>query len=202
VFHWLLVICIFLSWLSQNQDWIQLHLWSGYTVLTLVVFRIGWGFIGSMHSRFRDFLRSPVAVLRYWRGELPERPGHNPAGGWSILVLLCLVLMQASSGLFNSDGLLFDGPLHHALDSGVTDKLGELHDQLFWVILGFIALHVAVILYYQFVRRERLINAMLTGGEAGERAPVSLLRAVALLAFCCAALALAMYFAPEPVLPW
>lgn len=202
LFHWLLVVCVFLSWLSHEQDWIEVHLWSGYSVLVLVSFRILWGFFGSVHSRFTDFVRSPAAVFRYWRGELPDTAGHNPAGAWSILVLLALLLVQAGSGLFNSDGLLFDGPLHHALDSDVTDKLGELHDRLFWVILGFIGLHLAAVLYYQFVRREPLIGAMVTGGERGERAPVALWRALGLLILCCGLLALAVYLAPEPEYPW
>ena len=202
LFHWLLALGVFLSWLSHERDWIEVHLWSGYGVLVLVIFRIVWGFFGSVHSRFTDFVRSPTAVLRYWRGEPSETAGHNPAGAWSILVLLALLLLQAGTGLFNSDGLLFDGPLHHALDSDVTDKLGELHDELFWVILGFIGLHVAAVLYYQFVRREPLIGAMVTGGERGKGAPVSLWRALGLLILCCGLLALAVYFAPEPEYPW
>ena len=202
LFHWLLVVCVFLSWLSHEQDWIEVHLWSGYSVLVLVSFRILWGFFGSVHSRFTDFVRSPAAVFRYWRGELPDTAGHNPAGAWSILVLLALLLVQAGSGLFNSDGLLFDGPLHHALDSDVTDKLGELHDRLFWIILGFIGLHLAAVLYHQFVRREPLIGAMVTGGERGERAPVALWRGLGLLILCCGLLALAVYLAPEPEYPW
>jgi cytochrome b len=202
LFHWLLVLGVFLSWLSHEQDWIEVHLWSGYGVLVLVAFRILWGFFGSVHSRFTDFVRGPSAVLRYWRGERPDTAGHSPAGAWSILVLLALLLVQAGSGLFNSDGLLFDGPLHHALDSDLTDQLGELHDQLFWVILGFIGLHVAAVLYYQFVRREPLLGAMVTGGARGARAPVSLWRALGLLLLCGGLLALAVYLAPEPEYPW
>jgi cytochrome b len=106
------------------------------------------------------------------------------------------------SGLFNSDGLLFDGPLHHALDSDITARLGDLHDQLYWIILGFIGLHVGAVLYYQYVRREPLIGAMFSGGRDGKRPPVSLWRALLLLAICVAALALAVYLAPEPELPW
>ena len=202
LFHWSLVGCVFLSWLSHEFDWMQVHLWSGYAVLVLVVFRILWGFFGSIHSRFSDFVRSPAAIVRYWRGEPATTPGHNPAGAWSILVLLLLLLTQALTGLFNSDGLLFDGPLHHALGSGTTDFLGEVHDQVFWLIVGFVGLHVAAVSYYQFVRRENLVQPMFTGGEQGEHPPVPLWRALLLVAVCCGALALAVVLAPEPQLPW
>lgn len=202
LFHWLLVAGLFMAWLSHNRDWIEIHLWTGYAVLVLVSFRILWGFFGSVHSRFSDFMRSPLAVLRYWRGEQPKTAGHNPAGGWSILVLLVLVLAQALTGLFNSDGLLFDGPLHHALDSGTTDALGELHDQLYWIILGFAGLHVGAIAWYKWARGEALVQAMIDGGDRGRAPAVSNWRAVLLVVFCAGALALAVYLAPEPDLPW
>ncbi len=203
LFHWALVLAVFLSWLSHEMDWIDVHLWSGYTVLVLVVFRLAWGFLGSVHSRFSDFLRGPASVLAYFRGRASsEAPGHNPAGGWSVVVLLVLLLTQAGSGLFNSDGLLFDGPLSYALDSSWTDKLGELHDQLFWVILGFIVLHLLAVAWYQFVRGDNLLGPMLTGGVQGMAAPVPVWRALLVLGVCVGLLALAVYFAPEPDLPW
>lgn len=202
LFHWLLVLGIGLAWLSHEQDWYEVHRWTGYTVFVLVLFRLLWGVWGSRHSRFADFVRSPLAVLRYWQGKQGAGVGHNPAGGWSVLVLLSLVLVQATTGLFNSDGLFFDGPLHFALDSRMTDKLGELHDQLFWVILGFSGLHVAAIAWYRLVRKENLVAPMITGGDSGEEAPVSLLRALLLLALCAGALALAIYLAPAPTPPW
>ena len=202
LFHWLLVIAVFLSWLSHELDWIDVHLWAGYSVLVLVAFRITWGFIGSVHSRFADFVRGPVAVLAYWRGRTEQGPGHNPAGGWSILALLLLLLVQALTGLFNSDGLMFDGPLYHALDSDWTDRLGAVHEELFWVLCGFITLHVLAVLVYQFGKRENLLGPMLHGGSGGRAAPAPLWRALLVLALCSSALALAVYLAPEPVLPW
>lgn len=201
-FHWLLVAGVFLAWLSHELDWAQVHRWTGYSVLVLVAFRILWGFFGSVHSRFADFLRSPMTVIRYWQGREPEPVGHNPAGGWSVVVLLLLVLVQALTGLFNSDGLLFDGPLHYALDSRSADIAGEIHDRLYWVILGFVGLHLAAVAWYHWRRDKTLVPAMITGGNQGRQPPESLWRALLLLALCVAALALAIYLAPEPTLPW
>ena len=198
-FHWLLVICVFLSWLSHELEWHQVHRYSGYTVLVLVVFRLGWGVVGSAHSRFSDFVAGPARVWAYWRRGEWEGAGHNPAGGWSVLVLLLLLLVQAMTGLFNGDGLLFDGPFYHALDSSWIDQLGELHEQVFWVLLGFIGLHISAVAYQQFRRpRRNLLGPMFSGGEQGREAPVSPWRAVLLLALCAAALALAVYLAPSP----
>ncbi len=198
LFHWLLVVGVFLAWLSHEQDWIEVHRWNGYAVLVLVVFRILWGFVGSVHSRFADFLRSPAAVVRYWRGADADTPGHNPAGGWSVMVLLGLLLVQALTGLFNSDGLLFDGPLRHALDSSTTDLLSEIHDQVYWVLLWFVGLHVAAVGWYQWGRGKRLLQPMVTGGSAGAGPPAPLWRALLVITLSAGVLALAVYFAPAP----
>jgi hypothetical protein len=99
--------------------------------------------------------------------------------------------------------LLFEGPLFHVLDTPWTDKLGALHEQSFWILLAFIALHIGAVLYYQFgSRAEKLIGPMFTGGEGGQQPPVSLWRALAVLILCVAALAAAVYWAPVPELPW
>lgn len=202
LFHWLLALGIFLAWLSHEFDWTGVHRWTGYSVLVLVVFRILWGFFGSLHSRFTDFVRSPATVVRYWQGREPEPVGHNPAGGWSVLVLLGLVLLQALTGLFNSDDLLFDGPLHHAVDGSTAEFLGGIHEELYGVILGFVGLHLAAIAWYHWGRGKPLLPAMISGGIEGRQAPVSAWRALLLLVLCVAALALVIYLAPEPELPW
>ena len=100
VFHWTLVIAIPLSWWSAEQQNFDLHKWLGYTLLVLVVSRILWGFVGSRHSRFADFLSGPRAVLAYIHGEDAASAGHNPLGGWSVVVMLLLILLQAVPGEF------------------------------------------------------------------------------------------------------
>lgn len=160
------------------------------------------GLFGSLHSRFGSFVRGPAVVLSYWRGRQPEQAGHNPLGGWAVVLLLTLLLVQALTGLFNSDGLLFDGPLYHALDASWTDPLGAWHERVFWLLLAMITLHLLAVGWYQWRRRRNLLLPMFTGGDNGSAAPVSLWRALLLLLCCCGALTLAVYLAPEPVLPW
>ena len=117
LFHWSLVAGILFMWFSAEisdslMDW---HMRVGEFLIALILFRIIWGVIGSDSARFSSLLRSPIATLRYAQ-TLPSRKpswhaGHNPLGGWMVIALLLLVLLQASSGLFITDDILLEGPL-------------------------------------------------------------------------------------------
>src|SRR5262249_45928762 len=88
LFHWTLVALIVLSFATAQigGNAMQYHEWSGFTILTLVLFRLLWGFVGSTHARFGAFLRSPRSALAYARSLRQGKPafhaGHNPLGGW------------------------------------------------------------------------------------------------------------------------
>lgn len=167
IFHWLIVCCLPLAWWSAEEQRFDLHQWTGYTVLVLVSSRIVWGFVGSRHSRFTDFVVGPASVSAYVRGQGSGSAGHNPLGGWSVLALLLLLLMQAVSGLFNSDDILFSGPLYYWADSDVRDAMGVVHDVVFNALLALVGLHLIAILYHQLKLKEKLLQAMLHGSAAG-----------------------------------
>ena len=67
IFHWVLAVLACFSWWSgmQGGDPVLMtyHLWSGYSILTLLLFRIAWGFVGSTHARFSDFLYGPRTII-------------------------------------------------------------------------------------------------------------------------------------------
>ncbi len=167
VFHWGIVCCVPLAWWTAETQNYDIHEWVGYTVIVLVVTRIVWGFLGSRHSRFSDFVVGPGRALRYVRGGVPDSAGHNPLGGWSVMALLLLLLAQAVSGLFNSDDILFSGPLYYAAETGFRDQMGVVHDVAFNILLGLVALHVLAICYHQFRLREKLVQAMIKGSAPG-----------------------------------
>jgi len=199
--HWLLAACFVLSWWSAETENYRLHQWLGYTVIVLVVSRIVWGFVGSAHSRFADFLVGPGRIVAYLRGERSGGSGHNPLGGWSVLALLLLLLLQGVSGLFNSDDVFFDGPLYHAASASLRDTLGLVHEVAFDLLLGLVCLHILAVLYHQLWRRERLVQAMLRGrasGRSGRTAPVSAWRALLIVLLVALALWGALRLAPPP----
>jgi cytochrome b len=162
LFHWILVGLIAFAWWSAEYHYDDLHIWSGIAVLSLLIFRLLWGFFGSSTARFANFVRGPRAVFGYLRGQW-RGIGHNPLGALSVIALLGLVTVQTVLGLIASDedGLM-QGPLASLVSMGTSDAATELHEELFNVLLALIGLHVAAILYYR-LRGKRLIGPMLTG---------------------------------------
>lgn len=150
-------------------------------MLVLVLFRVIWGFAGSDTARFRDFIRGPGAALAYvkalLRGETPLYLGHNPMGGWSIVAMLVLLLIQAGTGLFANDDITTEGPLYGWVSKGTSDWLTTIHKFNFNLLLLVIAVHISAVLFYLFVKRENLIHPMLSGRKhlpadlAGPAAP-------------------------------
>ena len=201
LFHWLIVACLALAWWSAETENHELHQWVGYTVIVLVVSRIIWGFVGSRHSRFSDFMVGPGRVIAYLQGQGAASAGHNPLGGWSVLALLLLLFLQAGSGLFNSDDVFFSGPLYYGASGAFRDAMGQVHDLAFNVLLALVALHILAVLYYQRGRKQPLVQAMLRGKAAGKEglaAPVSAWWALLTVALVALALWGLLTLAPAP----
>jgi cytochrome b len=167
LFHWTLVVLIFFAWGTQEFNHMEWHVRIGYTILTLLLFRVAWGFLGSDTARFVRFLRSPVAALRHLahlRRREPDREiGHNAAGGWMVLIMLALLGVQGSTGLFANDDANTEGPLMHLVDKDQSDFLSHIHSLNFKLIEAAIVLHVLAIILYAVWKRQNLVRPMVTG---------------------------------------
>jgi cytochrome b len=176
LFHWTLVLLMVVSYFTGRWggDWMKFHFWSGYAILTLLLFRIAWGFVGSTTARFSNFVKGPMAAFGHLR-ELfgkhgPYDAGHNPMGGAMVVVLILAVLAQAGTGLFSADtdtGLV-SGPLAGKIADAMVDKVTAFHH--FWVnvLLVLAALHVVAVLTYLVWKRHNLAAAMITGRKPVE----------------------------------
>ena len=176
LFHWLLVICVIFSFVTGNigGNAMQYHEWSGFMILTLLLFRLVWGFVGGLESRFMMFIRGPSAVVRYattlLRSDSTHYLGHNPLGGWSIIAMLFALLAQAGTGLFANDDIVTEGPLFDWVSKATSDWLTRIHKLNQEVIIALVSIHVLAVLFYFFFKRENLVKPMITGvkqwGEA------------------------------------
>ncbi|HST36205.1 MAG TPA: cytochrome b/b6 domain-containing protein [Allosphingosinicella sp.] len=168
--HWLIVLLIPALWWTAEEHELGLHLLLGQIALGLLLFRLFWGLIGSSTARFASFVKGPRAIVAYLRGAKPGI-GHNPLGALSVLILLTLLATVIGLGLFASDeDGIQPGPLSHLIDFDSARILAERHEQVFWILVGFIVFHVAAILFYLIVKRDNLISPMVTGGRPGEPA--------------------------------
>ena len=178
LFHWTMVSLVGISWYSGSQGLMKLHLWSGLTLLALLLFRIAWGVLGSTTARFSDFVAGPRKVGNYFRvlmtDNKPLYAGHNPAGGLMVMALIAVLLAQAIIGLFSNDGIRFNGPLALWVSTDVSDRLAEVHGILFNVILLLVWMHLVAVFFYLFVKGENLVKPMLTGRKHRSHLPTKL----------------------------
>ena len=171
IVHWLMVLLIVISWRSAESGDMDYHRYSGYTLLGLLLFRIFWGFFGSSTARFASFVRGPRAIIAYLRGTSdrvehrdPAPPGHNPLGALSVIALLLLILTQVMLGLFTVDvDGIESGPLSTFVSFETGRACARLHHQLFDVLVWFIGLHIAAVLFYLLFKRQNLIATMIHG---------------------------------------
>lgn len=188
LFHWSLVVAFTVAYLTGEENEV-LHANAGYVVLGLVLFRVVWGFIGTRHARFTDFIYGPAAIIDYFKGLSSGRPrhydGHNPAGGLMVLVMLVSLLAISWSGL-KVWGIEGHGPLAgdvavvavtHADEdhddegdsgeSGIDEAAEEYWEDVHEVIVDFtlvlVFIHILAVVVSSFVHRENLIGAMITG---------------------------------------
>jgi cytochrome b len=169
LFHWLLVMLVIVSYVTGKTGGLamQYHMWSGYAILTLLIFRFAWGFIGGRHARFSSFVRGPAAVWRYLRtflraGHTPQ-PGHNPLGGWSVLLMLLFLALQAGTGMFADDQIFTRGPLNPWVSNETAGWLTLIHVLNQRLLLALIIVHIGAVLFHLLVKRDNLVTPMITG---------------------------------------
>jgi cytochrome b len=167
LFHWLLAACIAASFITVKVggNAMQWHAYVGYCVLTLIIFRICWGFAGSYHARFFNFVPSPLGLISYIKGNSKAVLGHNPLGSLSVLGLLFSVALQAVTGLFANDDIAFEGPFSKYVSESTVQLLTYIHRSNEIVLIGLISLHLLAIAYYYKFKRENLIKPMLLGDK-------------------------------------
>lgn len=199
LFHWILVACFAFLFLSGETgylfDW---HPVIGVVVLALLLFRIIWGFVGSTTARFSNFLYSPARIIAYAKTLLSRsaepHAGHNPLGSLMVFAMLAGLLFQGFTGLFTTDDVLVEGPLYSYVDESTAEWFGSLHHQSFEILMPFVVLHIAAIIFYRVYKKANLVTPMINGyselpeAEAGQLKMVSGWVGVVLMAACYAVL--------------
>lgn len=169
LFHWGLAAGFLVAYLVED-DWLALHVWAGYSILGLLVFRVVWGFLGPGFARWSDFVKAPGEIMAYLkaavRGDSERHLGHNPAGGAMVVALVVSLAATAVSGMALYGGQELSGPLAPvlaALPPAWAHVLEDIHEVLANLTLLLVVLHVGGVLWTSLAHRENLIVAMVTG---------------------------------------
>lgn len=209
LFHWGLVICLAGSWITAEAgfEWTEWHFYLGYTSLALITFRIIWGLAGTHHARFVNFLTSPAKALGSL-GQLFSRTptgytGHTPIGGWSVLLMLALIAIQAGTGLFLTDDIVYAGPYNSVVTNDTAGQLARIHHLNFTALQIVVTLHIAAVLWYRWGKGINLVLPMLTGRkpEADPGAAIASsrpVRALVILIIAAGAITALVQLAPAP----
>lgn len=167
LFHWLTVGLVVSLWVTERWNWMGWHVLVGEILLGLVLFRLFWGLAGSETARFARFLTAPAAAVRHLRGMFAREPdhevGHNPAGGWMVVLLLLLLLAECLSGVFVNNDVADQGPFTDITPAWVSNLVTDLHAILFQVLVGAVVLHLAAIAVHALAKGQNLVRPMLTG---------------------------------------
>jgi cytochrome b len=177
VFHWSLVTAVLFAYFTSagrpHGLTYALHVGSGYAVALLLVFRFIWGFIGSETARFEAFVRAWGAVKAHLQSLLRLSPlrsfGHNPTGGWVIILMLANLLLIVVTGLMVQGKPGGSGPLTWVLPTSLIAPVGAVHQLLGNAILFIAGFHIAGVLVESLLMRENLVRAMITGRSHDER---------------------------------
>ena len=206
IFHWLLVACIATLWFSRGAVDADLHAAAGYAVIALLVFRVVWGFIGTGPARFASFLYSPRAAVSYLaamvRSSSPTHVSHNPAGSWSIYVMLALAAICCVSGLVAFGGEKLAGPLAGFISPVLARVAHAIHQYAAWTLLGVAGVHLLGVIVSSALHRENYAASMLHGAKRHAPAEFSPVPARAPAAAILAAAVAATFAAPLSVSGW
>jgi len=170
LFHWLTVILFVATYVTWRLDWMFWHAYAGIAVLALVVFRLLWGFFGSETALFARFLAAPRLALRQLANLFRREPdrwiGHNPAGGWMVMLLLGLLLFEALTGIYIDNDMADVGPLTSVTPASVADLISTLHQVLWQALLAASVAHILAVAVYWVAKRQNLVLPMITGCKA------------------------------------
>ncbi len=170
LFHWSLVATVsfaLASGLFAPKWWVGRHIWAGYIVGALLIFRAVWAFQGSQYSRLRSFSYSPRQAIQHLRGMLQGHPscyvGHNPAGAMMIFALIATLALIVATVFLVQGGFDKQGAFAGFVSYAVGDDLRGIHQLLAFLLLAMIVAHLTGVLVGSWFFKERLIGAMIDG---------------------------------------
>lgn len=151
----------------EDAIW-NLHILSGYVLSVALLTRVLWGLFGPASARWRDLWHPAAWRDALTRLRLPSthRAGHDPIASLAYLFAYGVMALMVVSGLALAAGEFNTGPLAAWLGNAgwLEDAMEDPHEAGFALMLGFIGLHMAALVFHQ-LRGERVAQSMVTGKQ-------------------------------------
>lgn len=165
IWHWLFgaaVLTALATGLIEEIYDIQVHQWAGITVVSLLVFRLTWGIWGATYARWTKYWTTPRKFVDHFlrKGELTP---HTAPGIVLVVILMIAALVQSATGLFMTDDIFFEGPLHDYVDEATFDWIYLLHHNAWRFVAVAVGVHLLAQLIYGVVLRDLTPLSMITG---------------------------------------
>jgi cytochrome b len=167
VWHWVFAVCIggsLYTGLAGDIDLVEWHQRLGFTVLGLLLFRLGWSLWGGLHARWSTFRVTPARIVAFLRGVPVAGPRTAPSAALA-LSLFAVAAVQAVAGLFTSDFIFTEGPLVRYVSDATVDLMSAVHHRAFWAVLALIGVHLTAHGVYG-LRRDPVPLSMITGRKS------------------------------------
>ena len=171
LFHFFLILLVTGSILSAKLNMLDLHQYFGVALLGLISFRILWGFFGTYYSRFKSFNLSIIDALSQFSKTNSITSIRTPIGCYSTLAFIIVLLLISVSGLFSSDDILYDSPLAF-LTPNYTSYWTYFHNILHYFLYYLIGIHILAILYYQIIKKMKIIERIVDGYSRIEKSNI------------------------------
>lgn len=160
LFHWSLVGAFVIAW-ATGDELQALHELAGYAIVGLLIMRVIWGFVGTVHARFSDFVHRPSTVIGYLVDTLRLRAkrylGHNPAGGAMVIALLVMLAITCATGILMTTDAFWG-----------IEWVEEIHEFAANLTVVLVGLHLVGVFVASVEHRENLVKAMITGRKRSE----------------------------------
>lgn len=151
----------------EDTIW-NLHILAGYGLTAALLTRLLWSLVGPASARWRDLWHPAVwkSSLKSLRLPSTHRVGHDPIASLAYLFAYGVMALMVVSGLGLAASEFQAGPLAAWLGnaSWLEDVLEDPHEIGFAMMLGFIGLHMAALVFHQ-MRGERVAQSMVTGKQ-------------------------------------
>lgn len=151
---------------GEDALW-QLHIYLGYALVVGIVARLTWGIVGPDSARFSNMWHPAAWWNAVRHGDLQAKSafGHYALASGVYLLVYILLAWMVITGLGLAAVEHSMGPLDVWLGdmAWLKDVFEEPHELIYYLLMGFVVVHIAALIWHEHKDKTPLAQAMVTG---------------------------------------